>query len=95
MIRILVMAVMISCSGCASMLMGTTQNIPINTNPSGATCIIDGVGEFQTPTMVNLKRGVNYRITFGKEGYEPQTIVLSNSVNLAGLANILWGISPR
>ena len=70
--------------GCATIINGTTQKIPVKTSPQGATAKNqDGVSCI-TPCSIELKRNQDHIITISKEGFETQSItcihVLSRAV---------------
>ncbi len=47
----------------------STVTVPINSNPPGATVMIDGRNYGQTPAFVELKPSKNYLATISKRGY--------------------------
>ncbi|MBS0632719.1 MAG: PEGA domain-containing protein [Verrucomicrobia bacterium] len=78
-------------SGCASIVKGSTQNIPISSNPTGATVRLDGNNVGQTPTSITAKRKGDHLITIEKAGYQPESIALTRNVGGAVFGNILAG----
>lgn len=52
----------------------STLTVPVNSNPPGASVIIDGRNYGQTPAFVELKPSKNYKATIMKDGYAPATI---------------------
>jgi hypothetical protein len=89
---VLLVALLIVFSGCASIIHGTNQNIKISSEPSGAGVVIYNrqnaiVYNSSTPTVAKLKRGggyfggAAYRVEITKEGYETQTINITSSFN--------------
>jgi hypothetical protein len=74
--------------GCATLTNGTTQKIPVNTTPHGATAKNqDGVSCI-TPCDLKLKRKQDHIITISKEGFENQSVtckhVLISKVAVVG-----------
>ena len=78
-------------NSCATIVYGDTQDIPVNTDPPGATVIIKNkygneVGKFTTPCFLRLKKddgffsGNDYTFVFEKEGYESRSIFITSSV---------------
>jgi len=74
--------------GCASIIQGNMQVIPIESNPSGASVkIYDNKGELimnsNTPCQANLKRGLamfrpcKYKVVIEKEGVNSKELVIS------------------
>lgn len=50
------------------------QEIPVSSNPLGATVLVDGVAVGTTPSRISLARDQNYVLTLVKEGYEQQDV---------------------
>ncbi len=70
MYRILPLLLIIVSAGCGSIMRGSTQEIPIASNPSGATVIVNGQERGETPLTVELKRKLQrHRIEVTKEGF--------------------------
>jgi hypothetical protein len=90
-------------SGCASIVSGGPQAIPINSTPSAAKLEITDIKTGQcilstmTPYTATLKRGSGYfskscyKIRVSKEGYDPQEITLEAGINGWYYGNILFG----
>ena len=90
-------------AGCASIVAGSTDDIAISSEPTGATIkIVDETqGEIysgSTPATVTLKKGSGYfsghtyEVTISQAGYAPQTVTLETSLSgwyLAG--NLVFG----
>ena len=58
-------------SGCGAMFQGSSQTIYIQSTPSGAKVTgSPSIGEYTTPTSVELPRKNSYTLTFTKEGYK-------------------------
>jgi len=88
--------VIVSCislllNGCASIMTGRYQAIPISSNPPGAKVIIDGNQTLTTPCTVQLLRKQNHVITIEKEGYESESVTLISVVSGAVAGNIILG----
>ncbi|MCH9698173.1 MAG: PEGA domain-containing protein [Gammaproteobacteria bacterium] len=80
--------------GCATIVSGTTQNIAVSSNPTGATIVVEP-GQYQntfTPASMELERdGGPYRVTISHEGYEPYKVTLKTSTNGWLWGNLLLG----
>ena len=75
--------------GCATIINGTTQKIPVDTTPQGATAENqDGVGCI-TPCSIELKRNQDHIITISKEGFENQSVTCKHVLSPAILGYIL------
>lgn len=82
-------------SGCATIVHGSRQGIPINTTPEGATVFIDGREMGQTPAVFNLKRGEDHEVTVRLDGHREATLLLEKELAFgsAVVGNIFsWGI---
>jgi len=67
-------AVALLCSSCAPIV--ATQNIPVSTNPSGATVLVNGRPSCNTPCSVELARNQDYILTMQKDGYRQQDVTV-------------------
>ena len=87
-------------SGCATMFQGSSQSIPIISNPVGAVVTVDGKQVGKTPYTLNLKRKKQATLLIQAEGYDPYMTILQRKRSgwfwtdiLLGLT--IWGlISP-
>lgn len=79
-------------SGCATIMAGGPDRIPVSTNPPGATVFVDNIPVGQTPVMVTLDRqhssGV---IRIELPGFAPVAIVRTTSINGWFWANLCFG----
>jgi hypothetical protein len=79
-------------SGCATVFDGTSQEITVNTNPSGATCVFYrqdlAIGTIAaTPGVLNIKkRKYDVTIKCNKPGYAEATYL-----NHSGTTNLIAG----
>jgi hypothetical protein len=78
---------------CATIMRGTSQNIPITSNPIGAKVIVDGEEMGSTPLNLRLKRKASHVIQIEKQGYNSFMIrTTSNTSILSTLGNLIpWG----
>lgn len=85
-------------SGCASVTHGTTQEIPIVTNPPGALATVTGINECRTPCTLTLPRKNDCVLAISKEGYEAKNVPLNSVTSGTVAGNIVaggligWGI---
>lgn len=85
-------------SGCATITKGSTQKIPIASDPSDADITADGQALGQTPIDITLARKRDHLVTVAKKGYHPKSIAITKSTGGAVWGNILvggligWGI---
>ena len=68
-------------SGCATIMHGTTQTVPVSSSPSGAQVFVDVQYAGVTPCNVELKRGRPHQFVIKKVGYEDASVSTSNQVS--------------
>jgi len=85
------MTALLLLSGCATVIKGTTQTMPISSDPDGADVVVNNLVVGTTPTEVELQRKRDHQITIRKEGYAPATVPVLKSVGGAVWGNILAG----
>ncbi len=87
-----VVALLIFGYGCATVIHGTTQKIPVSSDPSGANITIAGEdAKYTTPCQVELKRKHDHVLKFEKEGCEPTSVEVKHVMSGAVAGNILVG----
>ncbi len=94
--RRLLLLVFLAClplaTGCATVIHGTTQEVPVNSDPAGATVTVAGQpNEYATPCSIELKRKNDHLLTVSKEGYETQNVELRSVISAAWAGNIIAG----
>jgi hypothetical protein len=77
--------------GCATIIHGTTQDIAITTDPSGAELLVDGSERYRSPAKITLKRKDDHFVEISKEGYHKETVNIKSVVSGAVAGNILAG----
>ncbi|MCH8245992.1 MAG: PEGA domain-containing protein [Bacteroidetes bacterium] len=78
-------------AGCATIMHGTTQDVSISSQPTGATITIDGQTYGTTPVVADLKRKDKHMIRIELEGYEPYEIGLGRKTSGWVWGNIVFG----
>gem|GEM_PF-1155908 len=78
-------------TGCATIMTGPTQKIPVSSNPTGATVQVDGQSTFITPAAITLERKTDHILVFTKEGYNQETVRILHVISGAVCGNILLG----
>ena len=78
-------------SGCATIVKGTTQIIPVSSDPTGARVTVDNAPAGTTPTTVTLSRKQNHMVVIEKEGFAPESIAVTKSMGGAVAGNIIAG----
>lgn len=77
--------------GCATILHGTGQEIPVSSDPSGAQVSVDGMPMCKTPCSPNLKRKHDHILTLKKDGYKQEDVTIMHVLSGAVAGNILAG----
>lgn len=93
----LILILFVIYSGCATIFVGSKEEISLSSEPSGAKVLVNGGNEGKTPLTILLKRGKDYTIEFVKDGYESKTLRMTYSLGagwlildiLAGLVGII------
>lgn len=95
-------ALVLSASGCASIINGRTATVTIDSRPSEAQVVIrdkrgDIVHTTLTPATVELRRKdkfiwpAKYTATIEKPGFESKTVAINQTVNPWILGNVVFG----
>jgi hypothetical protein len=88
-------AAVLALAGCATIIAGGPDHVPVNTNPPGAYVYINGQVVGQTPTVVSLDRhDSSAQIQIYLPGFQPVVLVRDKSLNAWTLLNLLVGILP-
>jgi len=77
--------------GCATIVKGTTQSIPVASDPSRADVWVDGNLRGRTPVDLELKRKRNHLVTIEKAGHQSKSVPVVKDVGGAVWGNILLG----
>jgi hypothetical protein len=76
-------------SGCATLIHGSHQTIPMTSDPPGAQLSIGG-SQYITPADVSLARDQEYQAVVTKPGYETQTMEIHSSFSAATLVDLIF-----
>jgi hypothetical protein len=93
---VLLLGVIVVLSGCATVAHGRYQQVPISSNPSGASVDVDcGLGPVpagQTPVVVKMPRKAQFCVvTLTHDGYKPSTITFGRRWSGWVWGNLLLG----
>lgn len=77
--------------GCATLIKGSSQSIPVSSDPPAADIVLDGKVVGQTPKTLVLKRDNNYLITIQKTGFEQQSVPVVKNIGGAVWGNVIAG----
>lgn len=76
---------------CASIVSGKGQEVTFTSVPDGATVTVSGRTLGKTPITLRMDRDTKQSVTFEKEGYKPQTLPLTTTLNGWFWGNIVLG----
>lgn len=85
------LAVLALTSGCATVIKGTTQSVPISSDPPGAEILVDGQYVGTTPSDVELKRKRDHLVVVQKKDFAPRSVPVVKNVGGAVWGNIIAG----
>ncbi len=82
---------LLSIIGCATIVSGRMQNLPVISSPDGAVVTMGNLRQ-RTPCVLHLDRRMGaYQIKIEKDGYEPVTVTLKKGVNGWVFGNLVFG----
>ena len=83
------LVIAVACGGCGTLFNGTTEDLKIDSYPRGAKVTFlnaDYLGEFSTPSKIELKRNRSYTAVLELAGYETRTVRIQH-----GMSGWVWG----
>ncbi|QDU34865.1 PEGA domain protein [Poriferisphaera corsica] len=83
-------AILLLQTGCATIISGTTQDITISTEPSGAILNVNGM-TLESPATVTLSRKNNHVVEVTKPGYQTTQVNIEKGLNGWVFGNIVFG----
>lgn len=94
-----VVALLLAVSSCATIFSGSDQTVTVETEPVEAMVVIEadtGVEFFNgtAPATVDLPRDNEYVVTVSLDGYQEQTVPITQSFNSWVIGNIVCGGIP-
>jgi hypothetical protein len=78
-------------TGCATIVSGPSQQVPVTSDPPGATVQIRDQ-TITTPGTVTLKRNEDYSVRISKDGYYDNVAILRHRESDWILGNLLWDL---
>jgi len=95
-VRLLVaIAACVLSTSCATLLKGGHQRVSFDSNPAGASVVINGQWEGSTPVQSRLKTNDSYTIEFRKEGYRTESVRLRRVLGVGWvIADVFFGVWP-
>ena len=90
-----VLGLCVGLSGCASVLGSHQKDFDFNSNPVGATVLVDGSPAGTTPLKMKLSNHKEHVVVFQKEGYHDATCTLVKGTGAGWVVfDVLTGIVP-
>ena len=86
---LLILFLLIFSSGCATIIHGSTQDIGVTTDPSGADLLVDGQTHYQSPATLILSRKYTHLVKISKEGYEEETVKIKQTMSPAVMGDFV------
>lgn len=90
---VLLSLVVLSLTGCASVLKGTDQVLTFTSDQDGAQVLLDGVSVGVTPVSMKVKKNSKSTVMVKKDGFRTQTMPLDKKYDGVALLNIFWDFS--
>ena len=90
-----------SSAGCATIVKGSHQKVPIASELPGADVLVDGSMVGQTPLNLEMKRKNDHLVTIQMAGFRPKSVAVVKDVGGAVWGNIIaggligWGVMHR
>ncbi len=81
---------LVALTGCATLFGGGPDNVPIASDPTGATIKVNGAFVGKTPMVLGLDRGSPAFIEISADGYAPKAFAIEKGINGWFWLNILW-----
>jgi hypothetical protein len=78
-------------AACATIMHGTSQQVSINSQPTGATVVVDSQTLGVTPVVAKLGRKRTHRVTVTLAGYQPYEMVTIRKTSGWVWGNIVFG----
>ncbi len=76
-------------SGCATLFRGTSQDLQVDSTPSGAIASLSDGQSCTTPCTMRIGRGTAYNVKFAKEGCDTQVQLVSPHIAGSGVVEAL------
>lgn len=89
--KLAVAAALLSLTGCATIMHGTTQGVGLSSNPSNARITVNNQPMGTTPTVLKLSRKDNHIVRMELDGYQPFEATLTRSTSGWVFGNIVFG----
>lgn len=82
---------LLAMTSCGTIVNGTCQKVPLDSNPQGAKVFVDQRFRGCTPMTAKLSRSNNHSVRLEMDGYEPYEIHFERHMSGWVLGNIVFG----
>lgn len=83
----------VSVTGCANIFKGSMQPLTFNSEPPGATVLLDGNASGVTPVTILVKKNTISSVTVKKDGYRPITQPVTKSLDPVAILDVFGSYS--
>ena len=90
-LALLTLFLLIALNGCATIIHGTTQDIGVTTDPSGADLLVDGQLHYKSPAVITMKRKDDHTVEISQEGYKKVTVEIKGALSWTVAGDFLAG----
>jgi uncharacterized protein YceK len=90
-LALLTLFLLIALNGCATIIHGTTQDIGVTTDPSGADLLVDGQQHYKSPAVITMKRKDDHTVEISQEGYKKETVEIKGALSWTVAGDFLAG----
>jgi uncharacterized protein YceK len=88
-----VVLVALALGGCATIVRGTTEDVAIQTEPTGAEAkTSNGFGCPETPCVLNVPRKDPFILTVAKAGYHSEQVTVGTAIQGGGTAGLVGNV---
>jgi PEGA domain-containing protein len=92
---VLALALIASLGGCAAVLGTKSKDFAFNSNPGGATVVVNGSPSGTTPVTLHLSNLKEHVIVFHKEGFQDATCTLTKGTGGGWvILDVVMGLVP-
>lgn len=91
---LMAMSASIVLTSCATLMHGSSQDVGVQSSPTGANVTIDNQTTGQTPYVAHLSRRDNHIVKVALPGYAPAEMTLTRGVSGWVWGNIIFGGIP-
>jgi hypothetical protein len=81
-----------TCGGCASVVRGTTDQIQILSEPSGAEARTSLGQACVTPCLLQVSKRDGFGVHFSKAGYHPEVVIVGTRLTPEGTAGFVGNV---